>query len=280
MREIPSDKITELVEKLCIDANINLRGDIARSFEGAYNREKTDTAKSIIGQLIENAKIAREEKIPVCQDTGMAVIFAEIGQDVHITGGDLAAAINEGVRRGYRNGYLRKSVVADPIERINTADNTPAVIYFSIVPGNEVKITAAPKGFGSENKSAVKMLIPSDGIEGVKKFVTDTVRLAGSDACPPLIVGVGVGGTMDYAALLAKQALKREIESRNENPFWAETELELLRDINSLNIGPAGFGGETTALKVNIETYPTHIAALPVAVNIGCHATRHSQGVL
>lgn len=280
MREISAEKITDLVEKLCIEANINLNTDIEEALNKALNKENRSIARDVLSQLIENAAIARDENIPICQDTGMAVVFIEIGQDVHISGGDVGEAVNEGVRRGYQKGYLRKSIVRDPVERVNTLDNTPAVIYYEIVPGDSLKITVAPKGFGSENMSAVKMLTPSDGLEGIKEFVLETVRKAGSNPCPPIIVGIGVGGTMDKASLMSKRALLRKISVRSENPFWAEVEEELLGEINAIGIGPAGFGGLTTALNVAIDVYPTHIAGLPVAVNIGCHVTRHSEGII
>lgn len=280
MKEISAETITETVERLCIEANINLNPDIEGALQKAYGFEQNGVARDVISQLIENARIAREEMVPICQDTGIAVVFLEIGQDVHIIGGDITEAVNEGVRRGYKNGYLRKSIVKDPVERINTLDNTPAVIHFNIVMGENIKINVAPKGFGSENMSALKMLKPSDGIEGVKKFIVDTVRVAGSNPCPPVIVGAGIGGTMEFAAYMAKKALLRKICEKNKSPFWASVEDELLNEVNSLGIGPAGFGGATTALKINIETFPTHIAGLPVAVNIGCHVTRHSEGII
>jgi fumarate hydratase subunit alpha len=263
-----------------MDANYFLNEDIVDRFKKAKEEESFGMAKNIIDILMENADIAREEKMPICQDTGMAVVFVEIGQDVHITGGSIEDAINEGVREGYEEGFLRKSVVADPINRVNTKDNTPAIIYYNIVPGEDIKITVAPKGFGSENMSKIKMLKPSDGAAGVKKFVIDSVKEAGPNPCPPIIVGVGIGGTFEKAAFLAKKALIRPIDVENTNPYYADLEKELLEEINRLGIGPQGFGGRTTALSVNIETFPTHIAGLPVAVNISCHATRHAEACL
>lgn len=280
MREIHVSQITDCVEKLCMDANYFLNDDIYDSLKSSLNSEKSENGREILEILIKNADIARNERIAICQDTGMAVVFVEIGQDVHIIGGNLYEAINEGVRRGYRNGYLRASVVKHPLNRVNTGDNTPAVIYTEIVDGDKIKIDVAPKGFGSENMSAVKMLNPSDGIEGVKSFVVKTVSDAGPNPCPPVIVGVGIGGTMEKAALLAKKALLRPVGSVSGDPDIARLERELLRMINKLGIGPGGLGGNTTALCVNIEIYPTHIAGLPVAVNIGCHATRHASAII
>jgi len=279
MKEIRSCQVIDLVEKLCIDANCFLNMDIEQELSKRLESEESPLGKNVIQTIIENAKIARGERIPICQDTGMAVVFVELGTDVHFSG-DMEGAINEGVRRGYKKGYLRNSVVRDPVDRINTNDNTPAIIHYSITTGDKIKITVAPKGFGSENMSALAMLTPSDGIEGIKGFIIDTVSKAGGNPCPPVIVGVGVGGTMEKCALLSKKALLRPVGSVNENEFWHEVEKELLEKINSLGIGPAGFGGKTTALSVNIETFPTHIAGLPVAVNIGCHATRHAEGTL
>jgi len=280
MREIHVSQITDCVEKLCMDANYFLNDDIYDSLKSSLNSEKSENGREILEILIKNADIARNERIAICQDTGMAVVFVEIGQDVHIIGGNLYEAINEGVRRGYRNGYLRASVVKHPLNRVNTGDNTPAVIYTEIVDGDKIKIDVAPKGFGSENMSALKMLNPSDGIEGVKSFVVKTVSDAGPNPCPPVIVGVGIGGTMEKAALLAKKALLRPVGSVSGDPDIAGLERELLRMINKLGIGPGGLGGNTTALCVNIEIYPTHIAGLPVAVNIGCHATRHASAII
>jgi len=277
MRTIHTDKITEVVEELCKNANYYLNDDILDSIKKALQTEESETGRDILDKLIENANIAKEKGVAICQDTGMAVVFVDIGQDVHITGGSITDAINEGVRRGYDKGYLRKSVVKDPIERINTKDNTPAVIHYNIVEGDKLKITVAPKGFGSENMSALKMLKPADGIEGVKKFVIDTVDNAGPNPCPPIVVGVGIGGTMEKAALLAKKALLRPINQRSDIEYVRELENQLLTEINKLGIGPAGLGGRTTALAVNVEVYPTHIAGLPVAVNINCHVTRHAE---
>ena len=275
MREVHVDRIKETVAKLCIDANYNLGSDVKGRLVLAKKEETFAIAEDILGSIIENAEIAEAERVPMCQDTGMACVFVELGQEVHIVGGGLHQAINDGVKEGYSKGFLRKSVVKDPIRRINTGDNTPAVIYVDLVEGDKFSITVAPKGFGSENMSALAMLKPSDGLEGVKKFIIDTVRKAGPDACPPMIVGVGIGGTFDKAANFAKKAAVRNTDVRNADEFYKELELELLEEINTLGIGPQGFGGRTTALAINIEVYPTHIAGLPVAVNINCHATRH-----
>lgn len=280
MREINVEKVTEVVRQLCIDANYYLGDDIKNRLIQAREKEDWDIAKGILDQIIENANIAKNEDMPMCQDTGVTCVFLEIGQDVHFEGGNLEEAINEGIRRGYNEGFLRKSVVKDPLDRVNTKDNTPGMIYYDIVPGDKVKITVAPKGFGSENMSQLKMLKPSDGLKGVKEFVLKAVKEAGPNPCPPIIVGVGIGGTFDKAATLAKKSLIRPVEERNSNPYYANLEEELLQEINSLGIGPQGFGGRTTALAVNIETYPTHIAGLPVAVNINCHATRHAEAEL
>ena len=280
MREINVNAIIDLVEKLCIEANCNLNRDLEEALKLGLESEDSPLGKRVIETLLENARIARKEQVPICQDTGMAVVFVELGTEARICGGDLEEALNEGVRRGYEKGYLRKSVVKDPIDRKNTLDNTPAIIHYTITGGDKLRITVAPKGFGSENMSALKMLKPSDGIEGVKSFVLDTVSAAGGNPCPPIIVGVGIGGTMEKCALLSKQALLRPVGSRNVDAFWKGVEEELLKKINSLGIGPAGLGGKTTALCVNIEAFPTHIAALPVAVNIGCHVTRHAEGIL
>lgn len=277
MKEIHVSEITNSVKKLCIDANYYLSSDIRDRLKEAYEKETWAIAKDILDKIIVNADIAQNEKMPMCQDTGMTCVFVEMGQDVHIVGGNLQDAINEGVRQGYDEGYLRKSVVKDPIDRVNTKDNTPAVIYFDIVTGDKLKITVAPKGFGSENMSQLKMLKPSDGLEGVKNFVLKVVKEAGPNACPPIVVGIGIGGTFDRSATLAKKALIRPTGERNANPFYAELEKELMEKINAIGIGPQGFGGKTTALAVNIETYATHIAGLPVAVNINCHATRHAE---
>lgn len=277
MREIKVSQITEAIRKLCIDANYYLGSDIKNRLIKSHEEEDWDIAKGILNKILINADIAKNEDMPMCQDTGVACVFIEIGQEVQIVGGALEDAINEGVRQGYKDGYLRKSVVKDPLDRVNTKDNTPAMIYYNIVPGDKLKITVAPKGFGSENMSQIKMLKPSDGLQGVKDFIIKVVKEAGPNPCPPIIVGVGIGGTFDKAATIAKKALIRSIDVRNENPFYAELEEELVTMINELGIGPQGFGGKTTALAVNIETYPTHIAGLPVAVNINCHATRHAE---
>ncbi|HBL07090.1 MULTISPECIES: fumarate hydratase [unclassified Clostridium] len=277
MREIKVSQITEAIRKLCIDANYYLGSDIKNRLIKSHEEEEWDIAKGILNKILINADIAKNEDMPMCQDTGVACVFIEIGQEVQVVGGALEDAINEGVRQGYKDGYLRKSVVKDPLDRVNTKDNTPAMIYYNIVPGDKLKITVAPKGFGSENMSQIKMLKPSDGLQGVKDFIIKVVKEAGPNPCPPIIVGVGIGGTFDKAATIAKKALIRSIDVRNENPFYAELEEELVTMINELGIGPQGFGGKTTALAVNIETYPTHIAGLPVAVNINCHATRHAE---
>ncbi|MGG7059435.1 fumarate hydratase [Clostridium nigeriense] len=280
MREIHIEKVQEIIEKLCIEANYDLSKDVFNALDKSKKNETWNLAGDILDKIIVNAEIAKNERIPICQDTGMTCVFIEIGQEVHIVGGSLEEAINEGVRRGYNNGYLRKSVVKDPIDRINTKDNTPAIIHYKIVTGDKLKITVAPKGFGSENMSQIKMLKPSDGIEGVKEFIIKVIKDAGPNPCPPMIVGVGIGGTFEKAAYLSKKALIRSIDSKNENKFYSDLEDELLEKINKLGIGPQGFGGKTTALGINIETYPTHIAGLPVAVNISCHATRHKEVIL
>lgn len=277
MREIHISKIIDTVKELCIEANYYLSNDVKRALCNAKENETWPLAENILDQIILNSNIAKNENMPICQDTGMACIFIDIGQDVHIVGGLLDDAINEGVRRGYEEGFLRKSVVKDPINRINTKDNTPAIIYYNMVAGDKIKITVAPKGFGSENMSRIKMLKPSDGLQGVKDFIIETVKLAGPNPCPPIVIGVGIGGTFDKAAYLAKKALIRPLDKRNEDKFYSDLEEELLANINKLGIGPQGFGGKTTALGLNIETYPTHIAGLPVAVNINCHATRHKE---
>ena len=274
MREINSSLISEVVARLCIDANYHLPPDMKRQIISSSKEESWETASIILDQIIENFNIADENLQPICQDTGLACVFLSIGQDVNIKG-NLEEAVNEGVRKGYSQGYLRKSVVSDPLNRVNTGYNTPAMIYYDICPGDKIKITVAPKGFGSENMSQIKMLKPSDGIEGVKDFVIKVVEDAGPNPCPPIVVGVGIGGTFDKAAYLAKKALMRPVNQRNSEDFYAELEEELLEKINALGIGPQGFGGRTTALAVNIEKFPTHIAGLPVAVNINCHVTRH-----
>ena len=275
IREIDTTVITENIKEMCIEANHFLSKDMDEILKEATEKETSMLGKKILDQLQENLKIAGEEMIPICQDTGMAVFFVEVGQDVHFTGDAIEDAINEGVRRGYAEGYLRKSVVGDPILRENTKDNTPAVIHYSIVPGDKVKITFAPKGFGSENMSRVFMLKPADGIEGVKDAILTAVKDAGPNACPPMVVGVGVGGTFEKCAILAKKALTRSAGTQSSIPYVAEMEKEMLTKINQLGIGPGGLGGKTTALAVNIETYPTHIAGLPVAINICCHVNRH-----
>ena len=277
MREIHISKIIEAVKELCVEANYYLSDDVRNTLYHAKKSETWPLAENILEQIILNSDIAKNENMPICQDTGMACIFIDIGQDVHIVGGLLDDAINEGVRRGYEEGFLRKSVVKDPINRINTKDNTPAIIYYNMVAGDKIKITVAPKGFGSENMSRIKMLKPSDGLQGVKDFIIETVKFAGPNPCPPIVIGVGIGGTFDKAAYLAKKALIRPLNVRNKDEFYSNLEKELLEDINNLGIGPQGFGGKTTAIGLNIETYPTHIAGLPVAVNINCHATRHKE---
>ena len=275
MRTLFVDVITENIKEMCIEANHFLSPDMSEAMKRAAKEEKAPLGKQILEQLQENLQIAAEEMIPICQDTGMAVVFMEIGQDVHFEGGSLEDAINEGVRQGYVEGYLRKSVVSDPILRVNTKDNTPGIIHYSIVPGDKVKIKLAPKGFGSENMSRVFMLKPADGIEGVKNAILTAVRDAGPNACPPMVVGVGVGGTFEKCALMAKEALTREIGSHSDIPWVKELEEEMLEKINCLGIGPGGLGGTTTALAVNVNTYPTHIAGLPVGINICCHVNRH-----
>ena len=279
MRELSARKITETVERLCIEANCHLPRDMQARIRQCCESESWPGAKEILEQIIQNFEIAGREEQPICQDTGMACVFLKIGQEVHISG-DINEAVNEGVRRGYREGYLRKSVVRDPLDRVNTGDNTPAVIYYELVPGDRVEITVAPKGFGSENMSRIKMLRPSDGLQGVKNFVLETVAEAGPNPCPPVVVGVGIGGTFDKAAFLAKKALLRPVDVASNDPVYAQLERELLDSINALGIGPQGLGGKTTALAVNIEHFPTHIAGLPVAVNINCHVTRHKTEVL
>lgn len=280
MREIDVSQITDVIEKLCMEANERLPEDIKRAIRSCRACEDGAIACGILDNIIENFEIADQEKVPICQDTGMACVFLEIGQDVHLTGGDLTEAVDEGVRRGYEKGYLRKSVVKDPVRRGNTGDNTPAMLYTEIVPGESIKITVGPKGFGSENMSAIRMFKPSAGLQGIKDFILETVETAGPNPCPPMVVGVGIGGTFDKAALLAKKALMRSIDVRNEDPFYADLEVEMLDKINKLGIGPQGFGGKTTALGLNIETMPTHIAGMPCAINISCHVTRHKTEVI
>ena len=279
MREIQASVITEKIAKMCIDANCYLPQDVKARLECARKDETFPIAQEVLDRILENADLAKSVPQPVCQDTGVACVFLEIGQDVHVNG-DLTEAVNAGVRKGYEEGYLRKSVVRDPLDRVNTGDNTPAMIYFDIVPGDRLTVTVAPKGFGSENMSQIKMLRPADGLPGVKAFILKAVEDAGPNPCPPIVVGVGIGGTFDKAALLAKKALLRPLDEKNPDPFYRDLEEELLERINSLGIGPQGFGGRTTALKVNIEHFPTHIAGLPVAVNINCHVTRHVKEVL
>ena len=275
MREVNVDKVSETIKEMCISVNHFLSDDMKNAYNNAMETETSEIGKKILGQLKENLQIAGEDMIPICQDTGMAVIFAEIGQDVHLTGENITDAINEGVRRGYVDGYLRKSVVNDPIIRENTKDNTPAVIHYNIVEGDKIKLTLAPKGFGSENMSKVYMLKPADGIEGVKNAILSAVKDAGPNACPPMVIGVGIGGTFEKCAILAKKALTREAGKHSDIGYVEELEKEMLEKINELDIGPAGLGGKNTAFAVNVETYPTHIAGLPVAVNICCHVNRH-----
>ncbi|HCA22191.1 MAG TPA: fumarate hydratase [Lachnospiraceae bacterium] len=279
MREIETDLITEEVSKLCIKANLYLSGDVRGRIVDSETTERSALGRQVIGQLIENMEIAETSQIPICQDTGMAVFFVEVGQELHVKG-SLTEAINEGVRKGYKEGYLRKSVVSDPILRVNTGDNTPAIIHYNIVPGDKLDITIAPKGFGSENMSRLFMLKPADGVEGIKEAVLTTVKEAGPNACPPFTIGVGVGGDFELSAILAKKALTRSLDVRSDLPHIKALEDELLKEINELGIGPAGLGGSTTALAVNIETYPTHIAGMPVAVNMCCHVNRHARVIL
>ncbi len=274
MRKVKADKIINTIKEMCIEANLELAPDMKQALVSAKENETSEVGCKILSDLEENLEIAKNESIPICQDTGMAVVFVEVGQNVKVKG-SLTEAINEGVRQGYTEGYLRKSVVSDPLERVNTNDNTPAIIHYDIVDGNEIKITLAPKGFGSENMSKIVMLKPADGIEGVKEVVINAVKDAGPNACPPMVVGVGIGGTFEKCALLAKKALARDLNSKNENQLYADLEDELLEKINKIGIGPGGLGGTQTALGVNVETYPTHIAGLPVAVNICCHVNRH-----
>lgn len=277
MREVNVDKVTENIKEMCIEANHFLTDDMKKVFKNAVASEKSPLGKQVLNQLNENLDIAANDMIPICQDTGMAVVFINVGQDVHFTGGNITDAINEGVRQGYVEGFLRKSVVNDPIIRENTKDNTPAVIHYNIVPGDKVDITVAPKGFGSENMSRVFMLKPADGIEGVKDAILTAVKDAGPNACPPMVIGVGIGGTFEKCALLAKKALTRNVEEESTVPYVRELEKEMLEKINKLGIGPGGLGGTQTALAINIETYPTHIAGLPVAVNMCCHVNRHAH---
>lgn len=275
VRSVNVELLTENIKEMCIQANHFLAPDMDKAMRAAHEKETKPLAKQILGQLLENLDIAGEDMIPICQDTGMAVVFLRVGQDVHFEGGSVEDAVNEGVRQGYQEGYLRKSVVGDPLLRVNTKDNTPAIIHYEIVPGDQVEITVAPKGFGSENMSKICMLKPADGVEGVKEAIVNAVKEAGPNACPPVVVGVGIGGTFEKAAILAKKALTREIGVHSELPHVKELEEELLAKINEIGLGPAGLGGDTTALAVNINTYATHIAGLPVAINICCHVNRH-----
>jgi len=280
MRTINTDTITANIKEMCIEANYQLSEDMKCDIHNAYDSERSILGKQILGQLKENMEIAKTENIPICQDTGMAVVFIKLGQDVHVEGVPLEQAINQGIREGYKEGYLRKSIVGDPLTRNNTNDNTPGVIHYEIMPGDKMEITVAPKGFGSENMSRIFMLKPADGAEGVKNAVLETVKLAGPNACPPMIVGVGIGGDFEKCAILAKKALIRNINEHSEIDHIKNLEIELLDQINKLGIGPAGLGGNNTALSVNIETYPTHIAGLPVAVNICCHVNRHITRII
>lgn len=280
MRTIDASKITEVVKNMVIEANYFLPKDVMESLKKARENDDWKLSQDILDKIIENAEVASNERVPMCQDTGMSVIFVKMGQEVVIENGFIEDAINEGVRQGYQEGYLRKSVVKDPLDRVNTMDNTPAVVNYEIVPGDKLTLMVAAKGFGSENMSRLKMLKPSEGLQGVKDFVLETVELAGPNPCPPIVVGVGIGGTFEKVSLIAKKALMRDLDKYNDNPYYADLEKELLEEINALGIGPQGFGGKTTALKVAIEYYPTHIAGLPVAVNINCHATRHKEVIL
>lgn len=280
MREIDVSQITEVVARLCIEANYYLPKDIREAILKCRAEEDGAIAQDVLDNIITNFEIAEKESVPICQDTGMACVFLEVGQEVHLTGGALYDAVNEGVRKGYAEGYLRKSVVKDPVRRGNTGDNTPAMIYTDIVPGDQVKITVGPKGFGSENMSQIRMFKPSAGLQGIKDFILEVVETAGPNPCPPMVVGVGIGGTFDKCALLAKKALMRSADTSNPDPYYADLEKEMLEKINQLGIGPQGFGGKTTAIALNIETLPTHIAGMPCAVNINCHVTRHKSEVI
>lgn len=280
MRTINTELITQQVKEMCMDVNIHLSKDVKCAIEEAEKKEESPLGKQILGQLEENMEIASDTKIPICQDTGMTVVFLKVGQEVHFEGGYIEDAINEGIRQGYQEGYLRKSVVKDPVDRVNTKDNTPGVIHYEIVPGDQVEIIIAPKGFGSENMSRVFMLKPADGIEGVKEKILEAVRDAGPNACPPMVVGVGIGGTFEKCALMAKHALTRNLEEESPVAYVRDLEKEMLEKINGLGIGPGGLGGRVTAMAVNIETYPTHIAGLPLAVNICCHVNRHAHRVI
>ncbi len=279
MREVSYDKIVDTVAQLCMEANYYIGKDMITAFKDGIKKEESETGKDILKQLLENAEIASSEKVPLCQDCGFAVVFLELGIEAHVAG-DIVEAINDGVRKGYTDGYLRKSILSDPVKGKNTGDNTPAIIHTRLVPGDKIKITVAPKGGGSENMSEVKMMKPADGIEGVKAFVIDRVKRSSSNPCPPIIVGVGIGGTFEYVAFLAKKALLRNVGQRNSDPFYADVERELLQKINDLGIGPMGLGGRITALDVFIETHPRHIASFPVAVNINCHVARHKSAIL
>ena len=280
MREISVKDIISRVKDICIEANYNLGDDVEQALKEGYKKEESPTSKETLNQILENVQIAKQGEFPLCQDTGFAVIFVDMGDQVFVKDGNLFDAINEGVRQGYKEGYLRKSILGDPIERKNTGDNTPAVIHMNVVKGDKLKIIVAPKGGGSENMSEVKMMKPSDGVEGVKEFVIDMVRRSGSNPCPPIIVGVGIGGTFEKCAEMAKRSLLREVGERNPNPFYAKLEEELLERVNKLGIGPQGFGGRVTALDVHVSTYPCHIASFPAAVNIQCHAARHKEAVI
>ncbi len=280
MRTISADEITKNIKEMCMEVNVCLSDDVKLALLSGKDREESTIGKQILGQLEQNMQIAKEDNIPICQDTGMTVVFLKIGQDIHIEGGYIEDAVNEGVRQGYAEGYLRKSVVSDPIIRENTRDNTPGVIHYDIVPGDKLEITVAPKGFGSENMSRVFMLKPADGIEGVKQAILETVEAAGPNACPPMVIGVGIGGTFEKCALLAKKALTRDLNVRSPIPYVKELEEEMLQRVNDLGIGPGGLGGRITAIGLNVETYPTHIAGLPVAVNICCHVNRHIRRTL
>lgn len=280
MRTIHTDEITKNIKKMCMAVNVQLSPDVKKALLAAKDKEESTIGKQILGQLEENMNIANENKIPICQDTGMTVVFLKIGQDLHIEGDYIENAVNEGIRQGYEEGYLRKSVVSDPLIRENTKNNTPGIIHYEIVPGEQLEITVAPKGFGSENMSRIFMLKPADGIEGVKNAIIETVEAAGPNACPPMVVGVGIGGTFEKCAILAKKALTRDLNSHSDIPYVKELEKEMLEKINNLGIGPGGLGGRITAIGLNIETYPTHIAGLPVAVNICCHVNRHIKRTL
>ena len=277
MRDLDVKEITRSVKHLSMEANYFLPNDVLKSLKDAYENEVSDNGKNILAQIIENADIAKMESMPLCQDTGFTVVYLDIGQEVHFTGGDLVESVNEGIRQGYTEGYLRKSIVEDPLRRVNTKDNTPGVVHINIVPGDKVKIMVAPKGGGCENMGYLNMMKPADGVEGFKKFIVESVRISGGNPCPPIVVGVGIGGTLDKCTMIAKKALFRKIGERNPDPFYADMEVELLEKINKLGIGPMGLGGRTTALDVFIEAYPCHIASMPAAVNINCHSARHAS---